>query len=261
MNYYDILGVSTNATQDEIKKAYRNLIKAFHPDFYKGNKEFAQQKTVEVNEAYEVLGDNTKRYEYDLRNNFWKTNNNYDYSEEIKKANKRAEEAERAQKEAERKFEEEKAKKDNIYRYTESSSSQSPKKGILKSVLLNCLSAIVGFAIYIIVELIYSFIISILVQIPIVGVIVRFIIAFPLGTKFGLYSTQAILSSAITFILCKKIVGYSKSKHNWGTCIVFAFLIFLVYSLYKSNEFGIWILLFHVGLYLYLIFLSYVNVD
>ena len=61
MNYYDVLGVSTDASFDEIKVAYRNMIKAFHPDFYKGNKEFAQKKTIEVNEAYEVLKNAQKR--------------------------------------------------------------------------------------------------------------------------------------------------------------------------------------------------------
>lgn len=70
MNYYDVLGVSTDASFDEIKVAYRNMIKAFHPDFYKGNKEFAQKKTIEVNEAYEVLKDVQKRQEYDANNNF-----------------------------------------------------------------------------------------------------------------------------------------------------------------------------------------------
>ena len=65
MNYYDVLGVSTDASFDEIKVAYRNMIKAFHPDFYKGNKEFAQKKTIEVNEAYETLSDPQKRKMYD----------------------------------------------------------------------------------------------------------------------------------------------------------------------------------------------------
>ena len=46
MNYYDVLGVSTDASFDEIKVAYRNMIKAFHPDFYKCNKEFAQKNTI-----------------------------------------------------------------------------------------------------------------------------------------------------------------------------------------------------------------------
>lgn len=270
MNYYDILGVSTSATQDEIKKAYKNLIRAFHPDFYKGNKEFAQQKTIEVNEAYEVLGDNTKRYEYDLKNNFWESNNNYNYSEELKKANKRAQEAEKAQKEAEKKFEEEKNKKESTNEHTESTYNQTSniysnnevsKKGIIKKILFNCLAVIVGFAAYIIVELIYTCVIGILTQIPIISIIVRYVLFFPSGTEFGYFSSRAILSSAITFILCKKIINYSKSRHNWAACISFVLLMPGVYSLYKSGQINIWIALFHVCLYLYLIYLAYMNFD
>lgn len=63
-DYYKILNVSRNASQKEIKKAYYELAKKFHPDTNKGNKE-SQQKFAEVAEAYEVLGDQTKRQQYD----------------------------------------------------------------------------------------------------------------------------------------------------------------------------------------------------
>ena len=59
-DYYKILGVDKNATQDEIKKAYRKLAKKYHPDVNKNNKE-AERKFKEVNEAYEVLGDEEKK--------------------------------------------------------------------------------------------------------------------------------------------------------------------------------------------------------
>lgn len=63
-NYYDILGVNKNASDDEIKKAYRSLAKKYHPDLNPGNSE-AAEKLKEVNEAYSVLSDKTKKSNYD----------------------------------------------------------------------------------------------------------------------------------------------------------------------------------------------------
>lgn len=63
-DYYDILGVSRNASQDDIKKAYRKMALQYHPDRNPGNKE-AEEKFKEAAEAYEVLGDATKRQRYD----------------------------------------------------------------------------------------------------------------------------------------------------------------------------------------------------
>jgi curved DNA-binding protein len=63
-DYYDILGVSRNATEDEIKKAYRKLALKYHPDRNKGNKE-AEERFKEINEAYAVLSDKEKRQQYD----------------------------------------------------------------------------------------------------------------------------------------------------------------------------------------------------
>ena len=63
-DYYKILGVDKNASTDEIKKAYRKLAKKYHPDLNQGNKE-AQEKFKDINEAYEVLGDENKRKKYD----------------------------------------------------------------------------------------------------------------------------------------------------------------------------------------------------
>lgn len=63
-NYYDILGVSKNASQEDIKSAYRKLAKLYHPDLHPNDPE-CSQKFKEVNEAYEVLGDSGKRANYD----------------------------------------------------------------------------------------------------------------------------------------------------------------------------------------------------
>jgi len=60
---YETLGISENATQSEIKKAYRNLAKQYHPDINKTPE--AEEKFKEINGAYEVLGDEEKKKQYD----------------------------------------------------------------------------------------------------------------------------------------------------------------------------------------------------
>ncbi len=60
---YETLGVSENASQAEIKKAYRNLAKQYHPDINKTPE--AEEKFKEINAAYEVLGDEEKKAQYD----------------------------------------------------------------------------------------------------------------------------------------------------------------------------------------------------
>lgn len=64
-DYYEVLGVPKTATEDDLKKAYRKLARKYHPDLNPDNREEAERKIKEVNEAYEVLSDSQKRAQYD----------------------------------------------------------------------------------------------------------------------------------------------------------------------------------------------------
>lgn len=79
MTHYEILGVSKNATQEEIKEAYKELVKKYHPDVYQGDKTFAEKKTKEINIAYEILSDPESKSEYDEEINP-NPSYNYDYT-------------------------------------------------------------------------------------------------------------------------------------------------------------------------------------
>jgi len=85
-NYYKILGVEKNATEDEIKKKYRKLAMLFHPDRNQGDAK-AGEKFKEIAEAYDVLSDKEKRSEFDNllgRRNNPKTNNYHSYTNNFK---------------------------------------------------------------------------------------------------------------------------------------------------------------------------------
>ena len=79
IDYYQVLGVNKNATEEEIKKAYRKLARKYHPDLNPNDKE-ANKKFQQINQANEVLSDPEKRKKYDQYGKDWK------HAEEFEKA-------------------------------------------------------------------------------------------------------------------------------------------------------------------------------
>ena len=71
-DYYETLGVPRDASEADIKKAFRKLAREYHPDVAK-NKKQAEEKFKEINEAYEVLGDPAKRKRYDELGANWQS--------------------------------------------------------------------------------------------------------------------------------------------------------------------------------------------
>jgi curved DNA-binding protein len=77
VDYYQILGISKNATEKEVKNAYRKQARKFHPDVNPNDKD-AQKKFQEINEANEVLSDPAKRKKYDQYGKDWKHADQYE---------------------------------------------------------------------------------------------------------------------------------------------------------------------------------------
>src|SRR5690606_22626784 len=79
--YYKVLGVEKNASQDDIKKAYRKLARKYHPDL-NPNDEDAKKRFQEINEANEVLTDPEKRKKYDQYGEHWKHEDAYEQAQQ-----------------------------------------------------------------------------------------------------------------------------------------------------------------------------------
>src|SRR5215467_3928057 len=77
VDYYKTLGVDKNATEEEIKKAYRKLARKYHPDLNPNDKE-ANKKFQQINEANEVLSDPEKRKKYDAYGEHWQHAEQYE---------------------------------------------------------------------------------------------------------------------------------------------------------------------------------------
>ena len=98
MNPYEVLGIKPGASQDEIKSAYRKLVKQYHPDQFRDNplQELAQEKLAKINEAYNMLtngnGGNSSSYSNNSYSNSYSnnsssySNNNYNYGADLSQA-------------------------------------------------------------------------------------------------------------------------------------------------------------------------------
>lgn len=89
IDYYKILGLSKDASNQEIKNAYRKLARKYHPDVNPNNKE-AEQKFKELNEANEVLSDPNKRKQYDAYGKDWKHAKEFERAKQQRKQRQRS---------------------------------------------------------------------------------------------------------------------------------------------------------------------------
>ena len=108
-NYYEILGVSLNASQDEIRRAYLKKIKEFHPDTYMGDMKRAEEMTASLNLAYGTLKDEHKKSQYDRQNGL---NRQRSFDKKYQQKEEKVKKAEMNEKKSQQKKEEKKKKKE-----------------------------------------------------------------------------------------------------------------------------------------------------
>ena len=151
-NFYEVLRIRTNASQDQIKKAFIELVSKYHPDVYKGDKLYAERYTAIVTEAYSVLKDPERRYEYDLKHNINLRPTRRDL--------KREDEFIRREKNDERRMSRKNYEQQMSMRYFKNTERKKPnRKGLLLKILTSklfyCLLFVFGIE-FLIVLLIYS---------------------------------------------------------------------------------------------------------
>lgn len=150
-NFYEVLRVRTNATTVQIKKSFLELVSKYHPDVYEGDKIYAERYTALLTEAYTVLKDPEKRFEYDLKHNI----NTRPSSRELKREDR---EIRRQQKE-ERYSSGKNYEQEMSMRYFKNTERKKTKKGLLKRILTSklfyCLLFVFGLELLIVLLFYY----------------------------------------------------------------------------------------------------------
>ena len=151
-NFYEVLRVRTNASQEQIRKAFMELVSKYHPDVYKGDKIYAERYTAVINEAYSVLKDPERRRDYDIRHNI--------NSKPTRSQLRREDSFIRKEKQEEKRLSRKNYEQQMSMRYFKNTERKKPKRRnllgrILTSKLFYCLLFVLGLE-FLIVLFIYS---------------------------------------------------------------------------------------------------------
>lgn len=141
-NYYSILGVTPNASEADIKSAYRNLARKYHPDI---NPDGAE-KFKDISEAYETLSDHKKKIQYDTINGFFKSEPQYTSSKKAKEEYKKTTSNSEDKKQKKTKKSNFSKKINDIFEEISKNKKQKPQKGedICEEVTISIKEAIEG---------------------------------------------------------------------------------------------------------------------